>query len=53
METIANLIYILNALGRWLDTSDEFRDYYEILPRGLANEYNTVPIDWKDFFPDS
>jgi hypothetical protein len=40
METIPNLIDILNALERWLDTSDEFRDCYEILPRESANEYN-------------
>ena len=50
METIPNLITILNALGRWLDTSDELRDCYEILPKDSANEYNMLPIDWERLF---
>ena len=50
MQTIPNLIDILNALRRWLDTPDEFRDCYEVLPKESANEYNMVPIDWKRIF---
>ena len=50
METIPNLIYILNALGRWLDTSDELRDCYEILPKDSANEYSMLSINWKRLF---
>ena len=50
MGTIPNLIDILNALRRWLDTPDDFRDCYEILPRESANEYNMVPIDCKRLF---
>ena len=50
METIPNLIDILNALRRWLDTPDDFRDCYEILPRDSVNEYNMRPIDWKRLF---
>ena len=50
METIPNLIFILNALGRWLDTSDELRDCYEILPKDSANEYRMLSKDWKRLF---
>jgi hypothetical protein len=50
IETIPNLIDILNMLRRWLDTPDDLRDYYEILPKDLANKYSMIPIDWKRLF---
>jgi hypothetical protein len=53
METIPNLIDILIALGRWVDTPDEFRDCYEILPKDSANEFSMIPIYWKSLFSDS
>ena len=52
IQTIPNLIDILNALRRWLDLPDEFRECYETLPKESANEYNMIPIDWERLFPD-
>ncbi len=50
IEMIPNLIDILNALRRWLNLPDEFRDCYEVLPKESANEYSMIPIDWKRLF---
>ena len=45
METIPNLIDILNELRRWLELPDDCRECYEVLPKESANEYSMVPID--------
>ena len=50
METIPNLIDILNELRRWLDLPDDCRESYEILPKESANKYSMLPIDWKRLF---
>ena len=50
MQTIPNLIDILNGLRRWLDLPDDFRECYEVLPKESANKYSMLPIDWKRLF---